>query len=244
MRELFYCVCCLAIAFSHASQGGELDKPKYTPGDAWIYKFAYKTNGTLAKGQWVISISRNQGDRMVVAYKEVGLAKPPREFLLGGDWSIIHSINGVETVVVRPVAFPLFVGKSWRVEYSESYPAPDHSREQFSMTYKVLGWEKVTTAAGEFKALKIEGIGRWWEDHPARVVNEVIVSSSSPNVSEAKSTTKVVPAKRITGRFYKVSYYAPSVKRAAKSIEENYDANGEIETSLTMELKDFHVGGD
>ena len=49
---------------------------------------------------------------------------PPKELLAGADASrsLSRSVNGRQTVVNRPLAFPLNIGKSWIVEYSEDHP--------------------------------------------------------------------------------------------------------------------------
>jgi hypothetical protein len=149
----------------------------------------------------------------------------------------------VETIVNRPFAFPLDVGKSWKLDFTELNPNQTLAREQYVMTYTVKDWEQVKTAAGEFKALKIEGVGNWTAELPAREFNNAVIAQRAPGLSAATTTKSVVQAKRVTGRFYKLFYYAPAVKRWVKSVEEFYGPDGALTSSSTDELISFHAGG-
>jgi hypothetical protein len=226
-----------------AAAASDLDQPKYVEGDDWVYDTVNKINGAVTQADQEIVVERMQGDKMLVAFKAPGSTKPPTEALVPIDWRRPRSVNGSETVVNRPLQFPLDVGKSWRLDYTENNPNPQHTLERIETAYKVVGWEQVKTQAGEFKALKIEANGVWTAVVPERVFNNAVVARPAPNVAASTSARNVVAGKTVTGRFYKQFYYAPSVKRWVKSIEEYYDANGAVTSSTAQELKAFHAGG-
>jgi len=237
----------LAFAFVPLSAlpaaAGDLDQPKFAEGDVWLYATVNKSKGAVKEGSVEISFTRAQGDRMLIAAKEPGSTKPPVERLTPVDWSRVRSVNGVETVVNRPLSFPLALGKSWRVDFTEANPSPQFSSEHNEMTYKVVDWETVKTPAGEFKALKIEGSGTWTSEIPEQVIDNSAIAKTAPNAAVTSTAKKVVAAKRVTGRIYRMYYYAPSVKRWVKLLEESYGTSGEVTFSYSEELKDFHPGG-
>lgn len=99
------------------------------------------------------------------------------------------------------------------------------------------------TPAGEFKALKIEGNGTWTLEIPEHVFNNSAIAKTAPNVAITCSARSVVAAKRAIGRFYRLVYYVPAVKRWVKILDENFNSAGVLTFSYSDELKDFHPGG-
>ena len=79
------------------------------------------------------------------------------------DWAKFRGLNGVETVVNRPLAFPLALGKSWNVNYAENNPNPRFVREidRHHLQSRSDGGDLDERASAPFKALKIEGKGNW-----------------------------------------------------------------------------------
>jgi hypothetical protein len=154
------------------------------------------------------------------------------------DWSRFRNVDGVETTVNRPFAFPLVQGKHWEIDYTESNPNPAHRSEHFHSTYTVVGWEQVKVPAGTFNALKIEGDGNW-----TAVLAPAVGVASQSRVTGSGATTvmqsqKVSP-QTVSGRTYKLFYYVPAVKRWVKSVEEYY-SGGEVRTErYTDELESF-----
>ena len=237
----------LALAFALLSAlpaaAEELDQPKFAEGDVWLYATLRKTKDVVKEGSVEISFTRAQGERMMIAAKEPGSTRPPVERLTPIDWSRVRSVNGVETAVNQPLSFPLALGKSWRVDYTEADPSPQFSSEHDEITYKVVDWETVKTPAGEFKALRIEGSGTWTSEIPERVFDNSAIAKTSPNAAVTSTGKTVVADKKVTGRIYRMYDYVPSVKRWVKLLEESYGASGEVTFSYSEELKDFHPGG-
>ena len=165
---------------------------------------------------------------------------PPSEQLAGPDWSRRRSVNGAETVVNEPLSFPLSIGKSWQIEYTEAHPNRVHSSEHFRTPYKVIGWEDVTVPAGTFHALKIEAEGQW-----SAIMAPAVTNVSGARV-DAQGATTVMQSSRaggatFSGRTYKAFWYVPSVKRWVKSVEEYYDTNERRTERYTDELESYKV---
>jgi len=228
--------------FAAPARAVDLDQPKFAEGDVWLYGTVHKTQNEANERDFEYSFIRVQGDRMVVAAKEVGATKPPMERLTPLDWSRTRSVNGVETTVSRPFAFPLAAGKSWRVEFTEANPTQQMASIHYEVTYKVVGPETVKTTAGEYKAIKIEGNGTWTGEIAARVFNNSAITKLAPNSAITSSGQNVIAGKRLTGRIYRLYFYAPEVKRWVKLLEESYGPNGETTDSYAETLKDFHPG--
>ena len=245
MKRLAGLACGVVLALAAPAQAGELDQPHFAPGDSWVYDIVVAKKGVAPRDlQTEFAVSRLEGDRMLVSISTVGSSKPPIEHLSPLDWSRERSVNGVETVVNRPLAFPLALGKSWRVDFTEVNPTVQIAREESTTVYKVDGWETIKTPAGEFKTLKIEGNGNWVADTSPRVISNAVVGKSANGGAASRVDKNVIAARRVTGRIYRVLYYAPTVKRWVKSLEETYDNNDDVANSETSELKAYHAGSE
>ncbi|MBV9906479.1 MAG: hypothetical protein JOY52_02835 [Hyphomicrobiales bacterium] len=218
----------------------DLKLPKFAAEDSWVYHQTIQKGDKTDANDTEVSVVRSDDQDLLVSVKAVGSTRSPVEVMFKPDWAKFRSVNGVETVVGRPLAFPLALGKSWNVNYEENNPNPAHVREEFDTTYKVVGWEDVTTPAGAFKALKIEGKGNWVADSPARVQTNSVLAKQG--VAVAQSTQNVVQGpRRATGRIYHVVWYVPEVKRWVKSRDETLSASGQVSESEETELTAFHL---
>jgi hypothetical protein len=223
-----------------SAQAQDLKLPTFSPEDSWIYHQTIQKGDKVEANNAEISVVRSDDQDLLVSVKAVGSTRPPVEVMFKPDWAKFRSVNGVETVVSRPLAFPLTLGKSWNVNYTENNPNPRHVREEIDITYKVVGWEDVTTPAGAFKALKIEGKGNWVADSPARVQTNSVLAKQG--VAVAQSSQNVVQGpQRTTGRIYRVVWYVPEVKRWVKSRDETLAASGQVSDSEESELATFHL---
>jgi hypothetical protein len=199
-------------------------------------------NGRQSDLHVTVSVMRVGSDSVVVSEKTDANPDRVQSMMLGLDWSRRRSVNGQEITVNQPFSFPLDVGKTWRLEYTEQNPNPQKLRETDTLPYKVVGWEEVTVPAGKFRALKIESDGRWMADVPPRVLNGALVARQGSVVSQT-TESRVAQGVRVSGRYYKCFWYVPEVKRWVKSTEENYNSNGSLSEVVTDELENFDVGG-
>lgn len=239
MRRFWAMAACAAMTSS--AWAGELDQPRYAPGDAWVFRDDTEKGQATHQSLDEATIIRTTSDSVLVSIKTVGSAQAPREQMFGKDWSRFRSVNGEETIVNRPLAFPLAIGKTWRVDYTEMNPNPQHLREHFTHNYRVVGWEEVTVPAGTFKALKIESKGVWTADIGARTVSNALVLKNNQNAVVIANKNNIA-AKTATGRLYKAFWYVPSVKRWVKSLEEYYSSDGTRNERASSELESFNVG--
>jgi hypothetical protein len=233
-------VAAISVFFIASAEAQDLNLPKFTPEDSWIYHETIQKGDKTKVSDSEISVVRADSEDLLVGVKAVGSTQSPVEVMFKPDWAKFRGLNGVETVVSRPLAFPLSLGKSWNVKYVEINPSPRHVREAFDIAYKVAGWEDVTTPAGAFKALRIEGKGNWVADIAARVQNNAVVAQQG--AAMAQSTQSLVQgAQRTTGRIYHVVWYVPEVKRWVKSRDETLSSTGQVSDSVDAELIAFHV---
>jgi hypothetical protein len=240
MRQLalvFLLTICISKAEAQTIQA--IDAPEIAAGDSWTYKVTTES----LRVPWHQEHARQIVDRvgngiLALSIKTPDSDQPARQQLSGADWSRSRSVNGQDTVVNRPLSFPLFEGKTWVVEYTEEKPNAAHSTETFHSEYKVVGHESVDVPAGNFDAVKIEVDGKW----TAELAPLTGVSSgtrvNANGTTVVTQTTKVTP-KTITGRLYKAYWYVPAVKRYVKTVEEYYDTNGRRTERFTNELEAF-----
>ena len=129
--------------------GGGTERPAIAPDDSWVYDVVTEKQGTTHEGHDQFVVTRVSSDTIFVSINEVGSNRSAREQMFGNDWSRFRSVNGVETVVNRPLAFPLSPGKAWKVEYTEENPHPGRASERLESPYRVTGWEDVTVPRRE-----------------------------------------------------------------------------------------------
>ena len=219
-----------------------ISQPVLQPQDTWTYRRTSETRPeTWRQAHFVGTVLRNSGNTVLLQNKEVDSPNPPREILIDSDWSGFRSLNGKETVVYRPYAFPMSVGKSWDLEYTDDHPSnKGHKSETHRLKYRVVGWEEVEVPAGKFKALKIEADGAWTGEIAPRTAASVVTQAGAQGTTAAAETVNIT-AETVTGRLYRAYWYAPEVKREVKSVEENYDTNGVRSARFTNELESYKV---
>jgi hypothetical protein len=230
----------IGLLFAASVQAEDLKLPKFASDDSWIYHQTLQKGDKSETNDVEISVVRSDDQDLLVRIKAVGSTRSPVEMMFKPDWAKFRSVNGVETIVSRPLAFPLALGKTWNVNYEENNPNPIHAREEFDIAYKVVGWEDVKTPAGSFKALRIEGKGNWVADIPQRVRTNAVLSKQG--VAIAQSSQNIVQGpQRATGRLYRVVWYVPEIKRWVRSRDETLAANGEVSEANEAELTAFHA---
>ncbi len=217
--------------------------PVLKPGDTWTYINTVE----IGPNGWrqtrdQISVQRTTSEHIYVETQQSGATQAPRERIVDADWSRSRSVNGTETVVNRPLAFPLTVGKTWEVKYSESHPNAQHASEAYDTHYKVVGPDTVTVAGGKFDAIKIEAEGTW---KAQAAPGQSITSGVSRN---ANGSTIVMQSRNSgmaegTGKTYMAFWYVPAVGRWVKSVEEFYDTNGTRNARYSNELVSFKRAG-
>ena len=169
-----------------------------------------------------------------------GSTQPEKELFSGVDWSRARDIGGKETVVNRPLAFPLNAGKTWEIHYTEEHPNKQHRSEEWNNKYSVVGYEPVEVPAGKFNALKIEAEGHWTAVlEPTQTV--VQGAQSNADGTSLVTQTQKITDRTTSGRTYKAFWYVPEVRRWVKSVEEYYSSGGVRNERHTGELESYKL---
>ena len=218
-----------------------VNPPAIKPGDTWTYRVTTEmsTSGWNQTRDETV-VSRVTSTSIYYTVRPTGSTLPAKEMFSGLDWSRSRDIGGEQTVINRPLSFPLSMGKSWQVEYTEQHPTKLHKSEKWNTKCTVLGHESVDVPAGTFDTVKVECEGTW----TAEMEPTVTVAQSAQ--TNAGGTTMATQANRVSagehsGRVYKAFWYVPSVKRWVKSVEEYYSSGGVRTESHVGELESFKV---
>ena len=217
-----------------------LAAPAVKPGDAWVYSETSDGRDGWRQIRVERVVLRAGPSGIVTSNRPVGSSQPPTERLAGADWSLFRSVNGRETVVNRPLVFPLAPGKTWEVEVTEEQPNRQLGRRHIRHAYRAVGWEEVTVPAGTFRALKIEAEGQWTTTTaPATVA----ATGTRLDAQGARTVMQTGPVRAATstGRAYKAFWYVPAVRRWVRAVEESYDSSGGKDDRLTVELESYRL---
>lgn len=232
----------LGALLSVHAQAQTVPAPRVSANDTWTYQNTVENKTGWHQADIESTVEHASASSIAISNKQAGSTNPPREMLVGGDWSRSRSVNGHQTVVNRPLNFPLSVGKTWEVDYTEDHPNRVHTSEHWHTVFKVTGWEDITVPAGTFHALKIEGDGEWSAAIAPAVGNASGTRLDAQGTTTVMQTTRTAPS-TVSGRLYKAFWYAPSVKKWVKSVEEYYGPNDVRSERYMDELKSFKVAG-
>ena len=162
--------------------------------------------------------------------------------LANPDWSRTRSVNGKQTMVNRPFAFPLNLAKVWVVDHAEITPSDRRqTREHLEMTYKLAAWEDATVPAGTFHALRIEDDGTGTAELPS---NTMVAAGRTSGGGGNLAVTTRRANRTASGRFIKTFWYVPDARRWLKSEESFYDNNGERSEQETSVLDAYKVDAE
>jgi hypothetical protein len=213
--------------------------PIIKAGDVWTYR------STTQKGPsgWNqtrddTAVTRVTATSIYFTVKPSGSSQAPKELFSGVDWSRTRDVNGKDTVVNRPLSFPLTAGKAWEIHYIEQHPNKAHRSEDITSKYAVVGYEAVEVPAGRFNAIKIEAEGQWIAQAEP---TQTVVQGAQSNAAGTVMTTETQKTSDATtsGRTYKAFWYVPEVGRWVKSVEEYYGSGGVRNERYTSELESY-----
>lgn len=231
--------CCLGAS----AQAQTFELPPVQAGESWKYHTTTE-RGTSGWSQTdnEITVNRVTGSSLYIAARQSGSTQPPSERVVGRDWSRRRDVNGTETTVNRPLAFPLAPGKSWEVDYTEAHPNKAHREEKWHFAYTAVGMETVEVPAGKFTALKIEAEGTWnAETEPSQTVVQGAQVTGGGTTLLSQSQNAV--SRSASGRTYKAFWYVPQTHRWVKSVEEYYNNEGVRNERYSEELVAYKPAG-
>jgi hypothetical protein len=232
----------VAALFANIAVAQTVGQPVFQPQDTWKFRRTTETQPDIWRQvHFEGTVLRSSASTMLIQNREVDSPNPPREILIGQDWSSFRSLSGKETVVHRPFTFPMSVGKTWDLEFTDDHPNnKNHKSETRRLKFRVVGWEDVEVPAGKFKALKIEADGSWSGEIAPKTTASTATQAGAQGTTAIAQTVNVT-AETVTGRLYQAYWYAPEVKREVKSVEENFDTNGVRSARFTNELESYKV---
>lgn len=247
---LFRCVCVLLVAsaaaaplVARAADPTSVPAPELKPGDSWVFdrKTERGTSG-FSDQRLDFRIERTGDGDDVVGVKLDGSPLDYEDHVIGADWSQRRVIDGEQTVIGRPLSFPLTIGKTWTVDYTDPARHGLQVSAEHHEVFKVVGWEDVTTPAGVFHALRIEDNGK--------VKANFLGSSSSIGgaVAGGGATTAVTHSAAtgphtVYGEFFSTFDYVPAVKYWVKSVEEDFNGENVRTVRRIDELISFKPAG-
>jgi hypothetical protein len=231
-----------AALFANIAVAQTVGQPVLQPQDTWAYRRTTEIRPDVWRQvHFEGTVLRSSASTMLIQNKEVDSPNPPREILIGSDWSNFRSFGGKETVVHRPFTFPMSIGKTWDLEFTDDHPNnKNHKSETRKLKYRVVGWENIEVPAGKFKALKVEAEGSWTGEIAPKTTVSTATQAGAQGTTAVAQTVNVA-AETVTGRLYQAYWYSPDVKREVKSVEENYDTNGVRNARFTNELESYKV---
>ena len=219
------------------SPGGDIaDTTHMQPlhdGDHWVYSHLWELGGTVRRpARTDVWVWHDPRAGLMVARRELDTQDPPVRWSIAEDWS--RKAKG-ETVE-RPLAFPLWPGKSWDVAHWQ--PDPEnmgYEREGVHQHYSVAGWEDISVPAGKFHAVKIEVSGQWTATPPSGSVG------LGPRDGLPLPKNLWQAPTPLHGQVLRTLWYVPEVKRWVRQIEYYYDANGALLERHEGELESYKV---
>jgi hypothetical protein len=239
MKAIVAAAWCIAACAPAAAES--VNAPAIKPGDTWTYRVTTeKATSGWSQTRDETTVTRVTSSSVYYTVKASGSTLPPKQLFAGVDWSRVRDVNGKETTVNRPLSFPLVIGKSWDLQYTEPHPNKNFRSEEWISKFTVVGYEPIEVPAGRYDALKIEAEGHWTAELEP---TQSVVQGAQSNADGTSMSTQVqkVNQRTVTGRTYKAFWYVPAVKRWVKSVEEYYGDGGVRNEAYTGELESFKV---
>ena len=216
--------------------------PAFKTGDAWVFeKTTEKGQAGFSTERYDLAVERVDGDTMVVGVKRDGAPTGYQDQILGSDWSRRLLMNGQETVTNRPFAFPMSVGQTWTLDWTDPTRRGNVLSAHYQKTCTVMGWEDVTVLAGTFHALKTvcKGVDELQVEVPAQAVGGVVAGSGgSTSVAHAQKGGRGT----VTHVIYNETFYVPEIRYYVKAVDETYNRDNMRLSRATDVLTSFKPG--
>lgn len=187
-------------------------------------------------------IERVDGETMVLGAKKDGSPSGFEDHMVGTDLSHRQLVDGQMAATMRPLDFPLRVGKSWSVDYVDSVRRGAQISVHIKRTFTVAGWDDIAVPAGIFHAIRIEahGVDDAIREVPAMAMAAGAVGSGGGAMMGRSRKGGLVHLLRETND---VLWYVPAVRNWGKTIEEQYTPDGVRSQRITKVLVSYQLGG-
>lgn len=199
--------------------------PDLKPGDSWVFDRSSERGTSGFSDQHLdLKVEHVGVDTMVVGIKLEGSPTDFEDHFMGVDWSQRRLIDGQQTMTARPFAFPMEVGKTWTTDYVDPTRHGLQVSAAHHATYKATGWEDVTTPAGTFHAMRIEGDDKVKVEFMAANAAIGGAVSTADGATVIAKTNKAGPHTEYMEVFSTFDY-APAVKYWVKAVDEDYNSD-------------------
>jgi hypothetical protein len=218
-----------------ASVPSSVAAPDLKPGDTWVFDRSMERGTSAFSDRHIdLKVEHVGVDTMVVGIKPDGSPNDFEDHVMGADWSQRRLIDGNQTTTGRPLAFPLEIGKTWTSDFIDPTRIGLQVSAEHHETYKVTGWEDVTTPAGTFHALKIESddkIKAHFMAANAAVGGALATADGSTVVAK---TNHAGPHTEYAETF-STFYYVPEIKYWVKYVEDTFSSES-VRTRRVVDL--------
>jgi len=225
---------------SFYAAGKTVAAPNIEVGDKWVY--------TVKEGNDLKAAQKTRGDKRTYIAERISDKEIVFEVMWGQNsfgkatydrqWNLISSpdSNPHNLWTYEPhsmsFSFPLSEGKKWTAKYGVK---TDVWEASYTADAAVVGWEKVTVAAGTFDAIKIVNKVKWKGDRTDKAIEDTHLRTADVG-GISKSTLKYYE-----GEGELTLWYAPEVKTFVKSVWDLTEIPSGIPTHLQLMLKRTNV---
>lgn len=220
-----------------------IQAPSIKSGDTWAYSDTHQRGASGFQSSNIeMKVQRVDADDILIGVKPEGSPIDYQDHLMGFDWSPLRLVDGKPVKTGRPLNFPMRVGESWTADYDNPNRYGRQTFAHFHSTYKVVGWEDVTTPAGTFHALKIES----HEDVKAKldpVAGAIGGAVTGPQGTTTFTTTQRTGPTEAQHIIVSSFDYVPAVKATVKTDSEQFDENGVRTSRETRVLTHYTLAG-
>jgi len=214
--------------------------PRVEIGDKWVY--------TVKEGNDLKAAQKTRGEKRTYIAERITAKEIVFEVMWGQNsfgkatydrqWNVISSpdSNPHNLWTYEPhsasFSFPLFEGKKWTAKYDVK---TDVWEASYTADATVVGWEKVTVAAGTFDAIKIVTRVKWKGDRTDKTVEDTQLRTADVG-GISKSTLKYYE-----GEGELTLWYVPEVNTYVKSIWDITEIPSNIPNYQQLMLKKLNV---
>src|SRR5947209_87257 len=93
------------------------ERPATRAGDSYVYRNTKEIGPTgWTQTRDDLTVTRVTSSSIYYTTRLAGSSQPAQDLVGGADWSHRRNVNGRETTVNQPLAFPLSAGKTWTIE--------------------------------------------------------------------------------------------------------------------------------
>ena len=106
----------LGVCVAGAAHAESVEAPAIAANDRWVHQDTVEKGANWQQNRSEATVVRAGPSSILLSKRPAGSRQPSTEPVLGADRSRVRSVDGHETVVNRPLSFPLRTGRSWTVE--------------------------------------------------------------------------------------------------------------------------------